>query len=582
MTEPESAANNLAPLEEIQKGWHDLASRVHQLEAERTALEQENKSLRFLLERVIEHRQKSHGELILLLTGLVSKLPMNDVGAIVARLVEHNAHVSETCAVLAKGKADTALPQPLVLKALDQTRRELAAAVKPAVEELIQLEAPFESEMLRSLVADPELFFSPKVVRANRGFVKGQVPRERVVREFGEAALVFFNDMTTDRKLNPNPKPEEIALAFKSDFEALFQQNPKLISEKRNDLMALYQRIQRSKSPETGRAQRNAFQRMSFMLDLLHYYQNSNTETPEAVFAQRLPALVEQLVVTGPQDPLDEKLIAQAETLLAFIISPDYRMAVINNMGKGGGTGKTLKHVLTLRSPKITEADQVIGEFVKHLVSLQKPPRPETFATVLRLLGADMQRMVVVAVMDSDRIPTEEAHALGKAIGKELGLTGLVAPKREPENIPPELERKMAWEKIKEMLSGRTDPGVIAATIRDRLHAKYDADEMKQSWVTLTEADPIALIRVFCQLPYLADGRTDPVARAVMETYVTRLTHEKYAATYHKVLSSLRNMFKANPNSPTLLNFIDLVRWLDAAAAQKMAADIGMPVTAAH
>src|SRR5215467_8276536 len=105
MAETEHENPKSASVEEIQKGWHDLALRVTQLEAERAALEQENKALRFMIERTIEHRQKSHGELILLLTGLVSKLPINDVGAIVAKLVEHNSHVSETCAVLAKGKA---------------------------------------------------------------------------------------------------------------------------------------------------------------------------------------------------------------------------------------------------------------------------------------------------------------------------------------------------------------------------------------------------------------------------------------------------------------------------------------------
>ena len=103
---------------------------------------------------------------------------------------------------------------------------------------------------------------------------------------------------------------------------------------------------------------------------------------------------------------------------------------------------------------------------------------------------------------------------------------------------------------------------------------------MKQSWVTLIEADPISLIRVFCQLPYLPDGSTDPVARAVMETYVTRLTHEKYAATYNKVMNSLRNMHKANPHSPTPLNFIELVKWVDPAAANKLNADVGMAVAA--
>jgi hypothetical protein len=61
-----------------------------------------------------------------------------------------------------------------------------------------------------------------------------------------------------------------------------------------------------------------------------------------------------------------------------------------------------------------------------------------------------------------------------------------------------------------------------------------------------------------------------------METYVTRLLHEKYAATYHRVVNSLKNMFRANPHSPTLLSFVELVRWVDGGAADKLSADIGM------
>jgi hypothetical protein len=142
--------------------------------------------------------------------------------------------------------------------------------------------------------------------------------------------------------------------------------------------------------------------------------------------------------------------------------------------------------------------------------------------------------------------------------------------------ISPEVERQLVWDNIKELIARRADPSVIATAIRDRLHAKYDADEVKQSWITLMETEPISFIRAFCQLPYLADGRTDPIARAVLESYVTRLTHEKYAATYAKVVNSLKNMFKAKPDSPTLLNFIALVKWVDAEAARKMSADIGI------
>src|SRR4029079_17794422 len=129
MSDTGNAAATPTPVEEIQQEWHEMALRVGQLERECGALETENKTLRFLLERVIEHRQKSHGELILLLTGLVSKLPINDIGVIVSKLVEHNSHVSEVCAVLAKGKVESSLPQPAMLKAMDQTKRDLTAAV---------------------------------------------------------------------------------------------------------------------------------------------------------------------------------------------------------------------------------------------------------------------------------------------------------------------------------------------------------------------------------------------------------------------------------------------------------------------
>jgi len=161
-----------------------------------------------------------------------------------------------------------------------------------------------------------------------------------------------------------------------------------------------------------------------------------------------------------------------------------------------------------------------------------------------------------------------------------LNLTGVEIETKASVAISPEMQRQRAWDNIKELITRRADPCAVAAAIRDRLHAVYDADEVRQSWITLTEADPISLIRVFCQLPYLADGRTDPVARAVMETYITRLMHEKYAAIYHKVANSLKNMFKANANSPTLVNFLALVKWLDPQAATKLHADIGMPASA--
>lgn len=574
----------VTPVEEIQKEWHELKLRVQQLDADCEALDRENKALRFLLERVVEHRQKSHNELVLILSGLVSKLPINDIGVVVSRLVEHNAGVTEMCAALAKGKAEAAMPQPTILKALDQTKRELAAALKPTVEELIATDPPLDHELLRSLVEKPDLFFSPPVVRANRCFVKGQLPRERILREFGEEALVCFNDMTTDPKRNPRPKPEEIVLSFKPEFEALLQQQPGLSGEKRAALQALHQRVQKSKAAtDPARQQKNIFFKLSFFLELLHYYENQSTEAPDVIFANRLPALVEQFVLGSGGIQVDEKMVQPAESFLAHIVNPDHRMMVIHNIGKSDELGKTLKFVLRFRAEKSaasnpTILNEVIPEFIKHLIPPQRPPAVATLLGLLRMFDADLRKVMVRGLMLTDRLKKDDAEKLGKELGKELNITGLEQELKVSAVSSQESERMIAWEKIKALITGRSDPGVIATAIRDRLHARYDSDEVKQSWTTLIEADPISFIRVFCQLPYLADGRTDPVARAVMETYVTRLTHEKYAGIYHKVVNSLKNMFHAKPDSPTLLNFVALVKWVDAAAAQKLAHDVGMAV----
>ena len=187
-----------------------------------------------------------------------------------------------------------------------------------------------------------------------------------------------------------------------------------------------------------------------------------------------------------------------------------------------------------------------------------------------------MQQSVVRAILDSDRLRKDEAQALGRALAKELNLQEIQNSLNQKTNITPERESQQAWENIKNLIGGRASPGEVAAAIRKRLHDKYDSDEIKASWVAVTEGDPLVFVRVFCLLPYLPDGSTDPLARAVLETYVTRLTHEKYAAIYAKVLNALKNLYKVKADSPALVNFIALAKWVDAAAADKIVNDIGM------
>jgi hypothetical protein len=577
MSQTENGADPQATLEEIQRSWPAITQRVTQLETERVALEAENKSLRALVEQVIEHRQKSHSDLVNVLTMLVSKLPMNDLGVVVARLVEHNNHVTEISARMAKGKVEDNMLQPAILKALDKTKRDLLAELRIAVEELLALGAPFEEGVLQGLVANPESFFSPSMVRANRGFVKGQLPRERIVKEFGEDALVFFKDLTTDVKFNPRPKVDEVMLAFKSDFEELFAQNPNAAAAKRGELQALYQKVRAGRdNSESSRAQKNAFLRLSFILELLHYYDNQNTESPDVVFAQRLPPLIEQLGVPVEVPVLDEKAVKQAENMLAFIVSANHRSAVVNNVGKGGGILRMLRYTLTFRLEKLADNDPLVVECVKHLIPQGKAPGPESLAAVMRLFSPHMQEMVIRAIMDSDRMRKEESNVLGRAVAKLLCLDDFEQLLNRRSAGGGEADAQSAWDIVKNLIGSRATPNEIAEAVRKRLHEKYDAAEVKQSWMVLTESDPMIFVRVFSLLPYLPDGHTDPIAQAVLEAYATRLTHEKYATVYNKVIHALKNLFKVKADSPALVNFVALVKWVDPASAEKIARDIGM------
>jgi len=577
MSQTEPGSNAPVSVEEIQRGWSDLTLRVQMLEAERTGLELENKQLKTLVERVVEHRKKSHSELVTLLTVLVSKLPINDVGVVVSRLVEHSAQVNEVCTALINGKSEDNILQPAILKTLEVTKRNLVTAVPPLVEELIRLQVPLDTALLQSIAVQPETFFSPSIVRASRGFVKGQVPRERILKEYGEAALIFFKDVTTDVKFNPRPKPEEIMLAFNPDFEAQYQQQPSVVSEKRTELFTLYQQVRQSRgNREPARSQKLAFLKLSFVLELIHYYDHQSTESPDVIFAQRLPPLIEQLVLSGEAENPDEELIRQAETLLAFVVNADYRQAVVNNFGKGGGFPRTLRFILTFRATAFAEHDPLTAEFVKHLLGLQKVPSIAQLSGILRLVNTESQRTLVRAIFHSDRLRREDAENLGRSLAAELGLP--------PDQLAAKVEGAAnhekaafgAWDNIKELIVRRAAPGEITAAIRKQLHAKYDADEVKQSWLTLSESDPMSLVRVFSLLPYLPDGQTDPIARPVLETYVQRLTHEKYADTYNKVVAALKNLFKVKADSPALVNFLALVKWVDPGAATRLALDIGI------
>jgi hypothetical protein len=366
-------------------------------------------------------------------------------------------------------------------------------------------------------------------------------------------------------------------LGFKPDAEALIPKDSTLTPEKRQGLIALHQKVQKSKAADgSAVVQKNAFLKLCFLVELLNYYENQGSESPDVIFAQRMPSLIEQLVIVSERDQLDEKVIKPAETLLAYIINPDHRLTVINNIGKSGGVWRTLRYVLLFRTEKIPELGRSSSEFVKHLIPIAEIPRSEVIAATLRLILPEMQAIIVRSIVSSERLKRADAETLSRAVAKELGIKGLEEAIKTETAASPESENSAAWEKIQELIVNRADPATVTAAVRTRLHAKYDADEVKQSWITLTATDPMSLVRTFCQLPYQADGTTDPIARAVMESYASRLTHEKYADIYGKIVKNLINLFKVKPDSPTLVNFLNLLKWVDAEAEKKMSADIGI------
>ena len=70
----------------------------------------------------------------------------------------------------------------------------------------------------------------------------------------------------------------------------------------------------------------------------------------------------------------EETLLVEAEALLARVLAPDHRLMIINNIGKSGGVGRTLKFVLRLRTDQVPDQSELIPEFIKHLIPARRPP----------------------------------------------------------------------------------------------------------------------------------------------------------------------------------------------------------------
>ncbi len=143
----------------------------------------------------------------------------------------------------------------------------------------------------------------------------------------------------------------------------------------------------------------------------------------DVVFAQRLPGAIEQLVLGGSSEELDLKLIERAGRLLGCIINPGHRQMVINNINKGGGIRRLLKYVLRLQTPKASDLDETVPEFIKALVPNRAvPPKAHDLQTAaIQLIDETMRKTVLRALMPTDRINRNDSGLTGESYGFRAG-----------------------------------------------------------------------------------------------------------------------------------------------------------------
>src|SRR5438874_1709052 len=82
-----------------------------------------------------------------------------------------------------------------------------------------------------------------------------------------------------------------------------------------------------------------------------------------------------------------------------------------------------------------------------------RAPSPESVASLLKLLNPEAQGFIAKSIITTDRLRRDDAEKLGKAVAAMLDLKGFEESLKAQEAVPVEIERKLAWERIKDMIS---------------------------------------------------------------------------------------------------------------------------------
>jgi len=213
------------------------------------------------------------------------------------------------------------MPQPTVLKnRTNQTRFSLPPS-SLAVEELIRLETPLEKRDLQSLVEQPDAFFFRRESSAPTMLRQRANPPRRVGAGIWRQALVFFNDMSTDAKAEPNPSRGD-RLIFKMISRRCSNKIPRScpITRATDGVVSACQQSKAQPSMPARKSSRSPDSPSSSNCSIS--YQNQSTEAPTCCLRNGCPRWSSNWFLGSGQDTLDEKLIGEAERAAGFCREP--------------------------------------------------------------------------------------------------------------------------------------------------------------------------------------------------------------------------------------------------------------------
>ena len=105
--------------------------------------------------------------------------------------------------------------------------------------------------------------------------------------------------------------------------------------------------------------------------------------------------------------------------------------------------------------------------------------------------------------------------------------------------------------------------------------------KFRKAVVLVTDGREVAAVRTYlCSLVEDIHRFRSKCHRGDVTVVFDNYAVDVWIEMNQKIVNSLRSTHQANPNSPTLANFMALVKWVDTEAAAKLSKDIGIQAAA--